>query len=79
MAGVLSVGICMPIVVFAAGRAIGVGQLVDEVASAPAVDRNDKRIARSVKSVQLTERLTKEVMGFLVKFGAGQETARVLG
>ena len=61
-----------------AERNLDVSQLVGSVTSAFAVDRNDKRIARSLKSMRLTESLTEETTGLLLKMGAGPETARAL-
>jgi len=57
---------------------LDVSQLVGTVTSALAVDRNDKRIAASLKSVRLTERLTPEMSALLVSMGAGPETARAI-
>jgi len=55
-----------------------VSQLVGTVTSALAVDRNDKRIAQSLRSVRLSERLTAETAALLVSAGAGPETALAL-
>lgn len=57
---------------------LDVSQLAATVASSLAVDRNDKRMARSLKSVRLTERLTAETAAQLVQLGTGPETARAL-
>jgi hypothetical protein len=51
---------------------LDVGQLAGTIASALAVDRNDKRIAQSLKPVRLTERLTAETAELLVKMGAAR-------
>ncbi|MFY9726535.1 MAG: hypothetical protein WAJ87_13645 [Bryobacteraceae bacterium] len=61
-----------------AGTHLDVSQLVGTVTSASAVDRNDKRIAQSLSSVRLTERLTEETAAFLVRTGAGPETVRAI-
>ncbi len=74
----LSIGICICMLSLSADRVMDVSQLVEEVTSVFAIDRNDKRIGRSLKSVQLTERLTPEMIDLLVKLGVGPETARVL-
>jgi len=68
---------CAAFPLFAETR-LDVSQLVGQVTSALAVDRNDKRIAASLKSVRLTERLTPEMAALLVSTGAGPETARAI-
>ncbi len=61
-----------------ANTRVDVSQLVASLTSDLATDRNDRRIARSLKSVRLTDRLTAETAGLLVKMGVGAETAREL-
>src|ERR1700690_2917575 len=68
---------CVALPLFAETR-LDVSQLVGQVTSALAVDRNDKRIAASLKSVRLIERLTPEMAALLVSTGAGPETARAI-
>jgi len=74
----LAIGICAALPVFAR-TSLTVSGLVDRVTSDLAVDRNDERIARSVQSVQLTDRLIPETVLLLVEVGVGPETARALG
>jgi hypothetical protein len=57
---------------------LDVSQLVGTVTSALAVDRNDKRIAQSLRSVRLTERLTEGTAALLASMGVGPETARAI-
>ena len=73
----LTIAICAASPTFARTR-LNVSDLVNVVTSALAVDRNDQRIAHSVESIQLSERLTPEVTELLVAMGTGPETAHVL-
>ncbi len=71
------VTVCASLPLLAETR-LDVSQLAATIASGLAVDRNDKRIARSLKPVRLTERLTAETAAQLVQLGVGPETARAL-
>jgi hypothetical protein len=71
------IGVCAAVPLLADTR-LDVSQLAGTITSALAVDRNDKRIAQSLKPVRLTERLTAETAELLVKMGAGPATARAL-
>ncbi|MGD0362281.1 MAG: hypothetical protein ABSC93_15505 [Bryobacteraceae bacterium] len=57
---------------------LDVSQLAAAIASGLAVDRNDNRMARSLKPVRLTERLTAKTAAQLVQLGVGPDTARAL-
>lgn len=57
---------------------LDVSSLAAQITAAMAVDRNDSRIARSLKSVRLTEQLTLETAALLVGLGIGSDTARAL-
>jgi hypothetical protein len=74
----LAIGICVAIPLFAR-TSLTVSGLVDMVTSDLAIDRNDERIAKSIQSVQLTERLMPETVLLLVEVGVGPDTARALG
>jgi hypothetical protein len=71
------IGVCAALPLLADTR-LDVSQLAGTITSALAVDRNDKRIARSLNSVRLTERLSAEAAELLVKMGTGPATARAL-
>ncbi len=62
---------------FAATR-VNVSDLVSEVTSNLAVDRNDRRISRALESIQLTDRLTPQTIELLVELGVGPDTTRAL-
>ncbi len=57
---------------------LDVSQLAAQISAAVAVDRDDLRIARSLKSVRLTEQLTPETAALLVGLGVGAGTVRAL-
>lgn len=61
-----------------ADRYIDVSQLVATITDAVAVDRNDERIAQSLRKVHLTERLALETVELLKRMGAGHATAQAL-
>jgi hypothetical protein len=69
--------VCAAIPLLADTR-LDVSGLAWTVTASLAVDHNDKRIARSLKSVRLTECLTPEAAQQLVSIGAGPLTARAL-
>jgi hypothetical protein len=69
--------LCLSLVVFAAAP-ITVGDLVGMVAAALAVDRDDQRIAHTLQSVRLSERLSDSTIDMLRQMGAGRETMREL-
>lgn len=71
-------GACAAMVPLLAGAALDVSQLAANITAALAVDRDDKRIARSLKTVRMTERLTAETVAQLVQIGAKPQTARAL-
>jgi len=55
-----------------------VSDLVSTVTAALAVDRDDKRIAHSLETTHLSERLSEATVGMLRQVGAGRETVREL-
>ena len=55
-----------------------VSELVTNVTNDLAVDCHDRRMAESIESIHLTERLTAETVEMLVKTGVGPATARAL-
>lgn len=71
------IGICVVLPALADTH-LDVSQLVGNITTALAVDRNDQRIARSLKSIRLTERLTTETFELLVRMGIGPDTTRAL-
>ncbi len=74
----LIIGVCAAFPLFAR-TSLTVSGLVDMVTSDLAIDRNDERIAKSLQSVQLTDRLVPETVLLLVELGVGPDTARTLG
>jgi hypothetical protein len=74
------IGLCAvwPGIAVSAEKLFDVGQLAGSIATDLAVDRNDKRMARSLRSVRLTERVSAETIAQLAKTGAGPETLSAL-
>jgi hypothetical protein len=74
------IGLCAvwPGIAVSAEKLFDVSQLAGSIATDLAVDRNDKRMARSLRSVRLTERVSAETIAQLAKTGAGPQTLSAL-
>jgi hypothetical protein len=72
-----TLALCLSAAVFAE-TPMAVSDLVGMVTSALAVDRDDRRIARALEPVRLSERLSYTTIGMLRQMGTGQATFRQL-
>ena len=57
---------------------VTVSELVSTLTGALATDRDDQRIARSLETTRLSERLSEETIGMLERAGAGPSTVLAL-
>lgn len=77
MTRLCALALCLSVAVFAEAP-LAVSDLVGTVTAALAVDRDDQRIAHSLYSVRLSERLSDSTITMLRQMGAGRETIRQL-